>query len=256
MKSEIVQPEWSALLALQRAAHATVHMLAAELAGLDLTASEINALANLADGRSRTVSELAAATGTRPTTLTSVLDRLERRGHITRGGRPGDRRAVLVQLTPSGRQAAANSKVKSTARKPVSHQSNRRETRSRADHQRLRIVASQIRRQLSAVPGPSAWALANGALLKVVAGKPEQAEQLFLRAAEIGGARDPRLRSDLCAFYLIRASRPEGGSPIDPLRRVVCVRCSRKASSMSSPNSQRKSNGSTSALANVVAASR
>ena len=106
MKSEIVSSEWSALLALQRAAHATVHVLAAELAGLDLTASEINALANLADDRSRTVSDLAAATGTRPTTLTSVLDRLERRGHITRGGRPGDRRAVLVQLTPSGRQAA------------------------------------------------------------------------------------------------------------------------------------------------------
>ena len=35
-----------------------------------------------------------------------MLDRLERRGHITRGGRPGDRRAVLVQLTsvrPAGR---------------------------------------------------------------------------------------------------------------------------------------------------------
>ena len=107
MKSEIASPEWSALLALQRAAHATVHVLAAELAGLDLTASEINALANLADGCSRTMSELAAATGTRPTTLTSVLDRLERRGHITRGGRSGDRRAVLVLLTPSGRQAAA-----------------------------------------------------------------------------------------------------------------------------------------------------
>jgi MarR family transcriptional regulator, organic hydroperoxide resistance regulator len=107
VKSEIVSSEWSALLALQRAVHVTVHVLAAELAGLDLTASEINALANLADGRGRTVSELAAATGTRPTTLTSVLDRLERRGHITRGGRPGDRRAVLVQLTPSGRQAAA-----------------------------------------------------------------------------------------------------------------------------------------------------
>ena len=107
MKSEIVSSDWSALLALQRAAHATVHVLAAELAPLDLTASEINALANLADGRSRTVSELAAATGTRPSTLTSVLDRLERRGHITRGGRPGDRRAVLIQPTPSGRQAAA-----------------------------------------------------------------------------------------------------------------------------------------------------
>lgn len=98
---------WSALLALQRATHATLQVLAAEVAGLDLTASEINALANLADGRSRSVSELGRAAGTRPTTLTSVLDRLERRGHITRRPRPADRRGVLVGLTPSGRRAAA-----------------------------------------------------------------------------------------------------------------------------------------------------
>jgi MarR family transcriptional regulator, organic hydroperoxide resistance regulator len=104
VKSESVP--WSALLALQRATHATLHVLSAELADLDLTTSEINALANLADGRGRTVSELGAAVGTRPTTLTSVLDRLERRGHITRGTRPGDRRAVLVELTSSGRRAA------------------------------------------------------------------------------------------------------------------------------------------------------
>ena len=81
-------------------------LLAAELVDLDLTPSEINALANLADGRGRTVSELGAAVGTRPTTLTSVLDRLERRGHITRGTRPGDRRAVLIELTASGRLTA------------------------------------------------------------------------------------------------------------------------------------------------------
>lgn len=98
---------WSALLALQRATHATWHVLAAGLADLRLTASEINALANLADGRGRSVSELARAAGTRPTTLTSVLDRLERRGHITRGPLPGDRRGVLVELTRSGREAAA-----------------------------------------------------------------------------------------------------------------------------------------------------
>jgi DNA-binding MarR family transcriptional regulator len=107
VKSEFAPPEWSALLALQRATHATVQVLATELVDLDLTASEISALANLADGRGRTVSELGAAVGTRPTTLTSVLDRRERRGHITRGARPGDRRAVLIELTPSGRQAAA-----------------------------------------------------------------------------------------------------------------------------------------------------
>ena len=106
MKSESVSSEWSALLALQRATHATLQVLAAEIVDLDLTASEINALANLADGRGRTVSELGAAVGARPTTLTSVLDRLERRGHITRGTRPGDRRAVLIELTPSGRLTA------------------------------------------------------------------------------------------------------------------------------------------------------
>ncbi len=107
MKSESVSSEWSALLALQRATHATLQVLATELADLDLTGSEINALANLADGRGRTVSELAAAAGARPTTLTSVLDRLERGGHISRGRLPADRRAVLIELTPAGRLTAA-----------------------------------------------------------------------------------------------------------------------------------------------------
>jgi DNA-binding MarR family transcriptional regulator len=107
VKYENGEPAWSALLALQRATHATLQVLAAELVDLDLTASEINALANLADGRGgRTVSELGAAVGIRPTTLTSVLDRLERRGHISRGVRPGDRRVVLIELTPSGTATA------------------------------------------------------------------------------------------------------------------------------------------------------
>ena len=107
MNSETVPSNWSALLALQRATHATLRVLSAELVDLNLTASEINALANLADGRGRTVSELGAAVGGRPTTLTSVLDRLERRGHITRSTGQGDRRAVLIELTPSGRLTAA-----------------------------------------------------------------------------------------------------------------------------------------------------
>ncbi|WP_037600891.1 MarR family winged helix-turn-helix transcriptional regulator [Streptacidiphilus rugosus] len=103
MKSDT---EESPLLALQRATHATLHLLATELVDLDLTPSEINALANLADGGGRTVSQLGAAAGVRPTTLTGVLDRLERRGHITRATRAGDRRSVLIELTPSGRATA------------------------------------------------------------------------------------------------------------------------------------------------------
>jgi MarR family transcriptional repressor of emrRAB len=98
--------EESALIALQRATHATLQILTTRLVDLDLTASEINALAILSDGRDRTISEVGAAAGTRPTTMTSVLDRLERRGHITRGARPGNRRVVVIQLTASGRLAA------------------------------------------------------------------------------------------------------------------------------------------------------
>jgi DNA-binding MarR family transcriptional regulator len=95
------------VLALHRATHATLHVLAARLAGLNLNASEINVLANLADGRNRSVGEIASDTATKPTTLTSVLDRLERRGYLTRDLDPADRRSFLVSLTADGRRAAA-----------------------------------------------------------------------------------------------------------------------------------------------------
>ena len=83
-----------------------MHALAVKLDKLDLNPSEINALANLADGHSRTVSALGAAVATRPATLTGILDRLERRGLVTRAIKPHDRRAVLIELTPAGRPSA------------------------------------------------------------------------------------------------------------------------------------------------------
>jgi DNA-binding MarR family transcriptional regulator len=100
--------DWSALLALQRATHATLQVLASELIDLGLTGSEANALANLADGQPRTVSSLGAAMGIRPTTLTSVLDRLDKRGYVTRTVPPENRRSVVVGLTGPGRIAAAD----------------------------------------------------------------------------------------------------------------------------------------------------
>ncbi|PXX71619.1 MarR family transcriptional regulator [Nocardia tenerifensis] len=105
MKYESVVAE-PLLLTLQRATHATLQELAAQMVDLDVTDSEANALANLAEGDGRTVSELGAAIGIRPTTLTGVLDRLERKDLITRGTRRGDRRAVLIELTPAGTAAA------------------------------------------------------------------------------------------------------------------------------------------------------
>jgi DNA-binding MarR family transcriptional regulator len=84
----------------------TLHVLSKQVADLGLTPAEINALASLSDGKPRTVSELGRLVGAAPTTLTSVLDRLERRGHVTRGRHPSDRRAVVVELTPAGRRTA------------------------------------------------------------------------------------------------------------------------------------------------------
>lgn len=93
--------------ALHQATHATLHALGGRLADLDLTASEQNVLAVLADGRARAVGELAAATGTRPTTLTSVLDRLERKGLLARELDRSDRRSFLIVLSPAGRRTAS-----------------------------------------------------------------------------------------------------------------------------------------------------
>jgi DNA-binding MarR family transcriptional regulator len=94
------------LVLLQRATHVTLQVLGTELADLRLTASEMNVLANLADGQPRTVSEIGAAAGVRPTTLTGVLDRLEEKGLLGRAARAGDRRAVEIALTGSGARAA------------------------------------------------------------------------------------------------------------------------------------------------------
>jgi DNA-binding MarR family transcriptional regulator len=102
----------SVILELQQATHATLHRLATDLADLGLAASDINALGNLADGAPRTVSELGAAVGTKPATMTGILDRLERRGLVTRAARPGDRRAVVIGLTEDG--AAAATRIRRT----------------------------------------------------------------------------------------------------------------------------------------------
>jgi MarR family transcriptional regulator, organic hydroperoxide resistance regulator len=91
---------------VHRTAHHTLHALSSALAELNLTAAEINALANLADRGALSVRELSAETGTRATTLTGVLDRLESRGYLTRELDPADRRSFRLPLTEAGREVA------------------------------------------------------------------------------------------------------------------------------------------------------
>jgi DNA-binding MarR family transcriptional regulator len=90
------------VLALQRATHLTLHALSTALTDLNLTAAEINALANLASRGALNVRQLSAETGTKASTLTNVLDRLEHRGYLVRELDAADRRSFRLLLTESG----------------------------------------------------------------------------------------------------------------------------------------------------------
>jgi DNA-binding MarR family transcriptional regulator len=80
--------------------------LGSDLAELGLSHGEVNALAQLEPGSPRSVAQLLAATGQRASTLTGVLDRLERRGLVERRLNPRDRRSFTVELTNAGAAAA------------------------------------------------------------------------------------------------------------------------------------------------------
>ncbi len=95
------------MLALQRATHHTLHALSAALADLNLSAAEINALANLGEGGTLSVRQLSERTGTRASTLTGLLDRLENRGYLVRELDPSDRRSFRLPLTDLGQEVAA-----------------------------------------------------------------------------------------------------------------------------------------------------
>ncbi len=74
--------------------------------GAGVTQAEGHVLAALAGAETRTVGELHRDLAHRRSTLTSVLDRLESRGLVTRSVAAADRRSFEVRLTPAGRVVA------------------------------------------------------------------------------------------------------------------------------------------------------
>jgi DNA-binding MarR family transcriptional regulator len=94
------------VVALQRAVHAVHAALEHELAAHGLTPAELNLLAAFGDHPERRLADLARATAQRRSTLTGVVDRLERRGLVRRGPDAADRRAFVLALTADGRRVA------------------------------------------------------------------------------------------------------------------------------------------------------
>jgi DNA-binding MarR family transcriptional regulator len=95
-------PSPNAIAALEATVHRVLERLAVDLADLGLTHGEVNALSQLEPAAPIAIAVLGAATGQRASTLTGVLDRLERRGLVERRVNPLDRRSFVIELTESG----------------------------------------------------------------------------------------------------------------------------------------------------------
>jgi DNA-binding MarR family transcriptional regulator len=88
-------------LAVQR------YRLRAARAGFNVGASQMMALAQLFTVGPCSPTELAAFMSMTTASVTSLLDRLQRAGHVLRRPHPSDRRKVIVELTPPARETMA-----------------------------------------------------------------------------------------------------------------------------------------------------
>jgi len=70
----------------------------------DISVSQCYALEGLVRRGSMTLNDLAAFLYIDKSTASRVVDALERKGYVTRLPHPEDRRAVLLEATPSGRE--------------------------------------------------------------------------------------------------------------------------------------------------------
>jgi DNA-binding MarR family transcriptional regulator len=67
-----------------------------------LTGTEVVALIHLFQEHTASAGEIAARTGLTPGAVTALLDRLERRGYLTRIRPPANRRTLRIELTGPG----------------------------------------------------------------------------------------------------------------------------------------------------------
>src|ERR1700754_9734 len=90
---------------IHRATH-RIGLLLAELREDGLSQGEAHILALLATSAPATIAALHRGLAHKRSTLTSILDRLEERGLVTRAVGAEDRRTFVITPTPRGQQIA------------------------------------------------------------------------------------------------------------------------------------------------------
>lgn len=96
--------DWPVGRLLSAAARRVEREWDAHLGAWDLTHAGVPVLAHLLAGP-RSQRELATASGVTEQTMSRVIARLERTGHVVREAHAADHRRVAVSITPAGRAA-------------------------------------------------------------------------------------------------------------------------------------------------------
>lgn len=91
---------------LERSAHLIGSYLDRAVGELRITQAEAHVLVALSQDGAMPIGALHRTFGHKPSTLTNVVDRLERRDLVRRESNPDDRRSVLIRLTGPGEGAA------------------------------------------------------------------------------------------------------------------------------------------------------
>lgn len=91
---------------LERSVHLLGSYLDDAAGDLGITQAEAHVLVALKRDGPLPIGALHREFGHKPSTLTNVVDRLERRELVRRESNPDDRRSVLIRLTESGGHAA------------------------------------------------------------------------------------------------------------------------------------------------------
>ena len=99
-----LQPAIDAYVALRRTADAVSRYVEAELGEWGVTTAQYGVLLHLMKGEALSLTDLSGLIFRSNSTLTSLIDRMERDGLVARVAHENDRRVTTVALTQKGRE--------------------------------------------------------------------------------------------------------------------------------------------------------